>query len=450
MHDFRAFDKIQSTFDMDDFENQPPTTNDNNIQAKKPRKAKIIVPSRSTFSLDNFNTGQLGAFQSIPLELLVMIFGYLPFESLARIVSATCKSWRSLFTYAPLWKSVHGVEAALAVLPKVPIESVEQFSMTGYPVRAKAASLNRCLKLIAKEQSQNLTSLTLSGSTISKKQIRDCQPLFSSSLERLVLHNISRGVDYAFMLEEKPFSNVTHLKALYLSDALSLFAVLGALPVSCFTGLTFLRVGLFHGTFCEVFQGIHARLTNLARLEISNLRLDDLTDVPWDTLARLPHLSLTTLVVAGLGPKMWDEKSQSDQNLVNHLLSNIFSVFPSIKNLHLSRGPFKKPREERLSNFSPLVLTSLSSSLEKLVLCHWKLSAESLYTIQAACPSLKSCKLFHCLLEDEGAAHVSEEIDIVEICESSLDSVRVGKRDLWDQEFFMMLGQGLCLPHVSF
>lgn len=431
-------------------ENLQPTNNAN-TQAKKPRaprKAKIIVPSRSTFSLDNFNTGQLGFFQNIPLELLDMIFGYLPFESLARIVSATCKSWRSLFTYAPLWKSVDGVEAALAVLPKVPVESVEQFSMTGYPKRAKAASLNRCLKLIAKEQSK-LTSLTLSGSTISKKQIRECQPLFTPSLERLVLHNISRGVDYAFMFEEKAiFANLTHLRALYISDALSFFAFFRALPLSCFERLKFVRIGLFHGTFCEVFQGIHASLPNLARLEISNLRIDDLTDVPWGSLVRRPHLSLKTLVVAGLGPKMWDEKTQSDQNRVNHLLSNIFSVFPSIKNFHLSRGPFKKPREEKLSNFSPLVLTPLSASLEKLVLCHWTLSAESLYTIHAACPSLNSLKLFHCLLKDEDAVHVSEEIDIVEICESSLDSV--GKRDLWDQEFFSMLGQGLCLPHVSF
>ena len=54
------------------------------------------VRFRASFDVDKCKDGLVGSFTVLPLELLVNILQFLPFEDLVRAVNGVCKSWQHL------------------------------------------------------------------------------------------------------------------------------------------------------------------------------------------------------------------------------------------------------------------------------------------------------------------------------------------------------------------
>lgn len=230
------------------------------IEQRRKKKKKIVkkkIPvSRITLAGSYERQGDVGLFERVPLDVLTLIFNFLPFKAKTIAVLMVGKSWRSLLNHGAIWHHLVGTAASLMVLPRIPANTVRSLEIGTLDTNQDtAANVNLLCTQIIKNHSPK--AIILSGSKVSKKLLTDNRRMFSNKLEIIVLHDIKNDVNLEFMVQNKIFKDLSSIKKACISiccwDAPGFIdAILSKSKAS----LEFLRVGDCSGNFCNVFQNL--------------------------------------------------------------------------------------------------------------------------------------------------------------------------------------------------
>jgi hypothetical protein len=160
-----------------------------NIKSKKQPKTQ---PPRISFQVP-YRDGKLGLFNSLPLEIITMIFLNLQAKERAQCCIGVCKSWRSLLDYAPLWRSI-GPNICSNVIPKIPRGCVSHFSLSSNVQRGSASRSKHCVDVLI-QNNHHPQSICLSGTAITVKVARALRPILGKDLQSLEIMAVHRSLN---------------------------------------------------------------------------------------------------------------------------------------------------------------------------------------------------------------------------------------------------------------
>ncbi|KAJ3069154.1 hypothetical protein HDU98_007759 [Podochytrium sp. JEL0797] len=163
---------------------------------KKPRQPKKPKPS----SIDGTQPAPshrdpttMGAFASVPVEVLIHMMAFLPLHELALCSTLVCKAWRPLFTAVPaLWWSLE-VPRFVSLLSRIPAGSVQALTLKSTDYKKYVYSTTdeqKAIKQLIKAGHGNFRSVHL-DKKVANSVLTLMAPFLGPSLKSLTIFSVN-------------------------------------------------------------------------------------------------------------------------------------------------------------------------------------------------------------------------------------------------------------------